>query len=60
MTNVLIATHNKNKRKELKTLLNGFPDVKVLILDDLDANPPIIVEDGKTFRQNAFKKAVIT
>lgn len=60
MTKVLVATHNKNKGKELKALLSGLPDVKVLILDDLDVNPPIIIEDGRTFRQNAVKKAVIT
>ena len=29
-------------------------------LDDLDTMPPMIVEDGKTFRQNAVKKAVTT
>jgi len=29
-------------------------------LRDLSVAPPVIVEDGKTFRQNAIKKAIIT
>ena len=58
MTKILIATHNDKKRKELKTLLKDFNGIKVMNLDDLDVLPPIIVEDGRTFRQNAVKKAV--
>jgi XTP/dITP diphosphohydrolase len=58
MTKILIATHNTKKRHELKALLKGFNGIKVINLDDLDVAPPIIVEDGRTFRQNAVKKAV--
>ena len=58
MTRILVATHNKNKRRELKALLKEFKDVKVMNLDDLKVQPPIIVEDGRTFRQNSVKKAV--
>ncbi|MEA3489474.1 MAG: RdgB/HAM1 family non-canonical purine NTP pyrophosphatase [Candidatus Omnitrophota bacterium] len=58
MTKILIATHNSKKRRELRTLLRDFKGVKVMNLDDLDVAPPIIVEDGRTFRQNAVKKAV--
>jgi XTP/dITP diphosphohydrolase len=58
MTNILVATHNHRKRKELGTLLKGFRGIKVMDLDDLDVAPPNVVEDGKTFRQNAVKKAV--
>lgn len=58
MTNILIATHNDKKRKELKTLLEDFENIKVMNLSDLEVQPPMIVEDGKTFRQNAVKKAV--
>jgi len=58
MTKILIATHNSKKRKELKALLKSFKGIKILNLDDLDVVPPIIVEDGKTFRQNAVKKAL--
>lgn len=60
MTNILIATHNYKKRAELKTLLSSFSSIKVLDLDALEKAPPVIIEDGKTFRQNAVKKAVIT
>lgn len=55
---LLLATHNQKKRKELGSIMKGMEDIKVMILDDLKIEPPIIVEDGKTFRQNAVKKAV--
>jgi XTP/dITP diphosphohydrolase len=55
---ILIASHNKKKRDEIKTLLKEFKNIGVLNLDDLDVSPPIIVEDGKTFRQNSVKKSV--
>lgn len=58
MTKILVATYNDKKRKEIKSLLKEFKDIKVMNFDDLDILPPIIVEDGKTFRQNAVKKAV--
>ncbi len=58
MIKMLIATHNSKKRQELKSLLRDYPAIKVMNLDDLNVAPPIIVEDGKTFRQNAVKKAV--
>jgi XTP/dITP diphosphohydrolase len=55
---ILLATYNKHKREEIKSLLKGFRDITVLTLNDLKVEPPMIVEDGKTFRQNAVKKAV--
>ena len=58
MTKMLVATHNSNKRREIKSLLKEHSSIKVMNLDDLNVAPPIIVEDGKTFRQNAVKKAV--
>jgi XTP/dITP diphosphohydrolase len=58
MINVLIATHNSKKRKEIKALLKDSKGVKIMNLDDLVIAPPIIIEDGRTFRQNAVKKAV--
>ena len=57
MIKILVATHNAKKLRELKTLLKNFPKVKVLNLDDLNVAPPIIVEDGKTFEENAIIKA---
>ncbi|MGB2601692.1 MAG: RdgB/HAM1 family non-canonical purine NTP pyrophosphatase [Candidatus Omnitrophota bacterium] len=61
MLEILVATHNVNKRREIKALLKNFNKrTRVMNLDDLDTMPPMIVEDGKTFRQNAVKKAVTT
>ena len=57
--NIVIATRNKNKKKELKDLLKT-KKFSILTLDDLGKNIPHIVEDGKTFRQNAVKKAILT
>jgi XTP/dITP diphosphohydrolase len=59
MADILLATQNDNKKRELKALFKDISDIRVLTVDDLNFNPPIIVEDGKTFRQNAVKKAVI-
>lgn len=57
MTQLVIATKNKNKKKELEKLLKPL-GMKVLGLSDLRIYIPHIVEDGKTFRQNAIKKAL--
>jgi len=60
MIKILIATHNKNKKKEVKNILKKFTNIRIIDLSSLKVKTPIIVEDGKTFRQNAVKKAVIT
>lgn len=57
MKKLIIATTNKNKKKELEKLLKGL-GAKVLSLPDLKMHVPHVVEDGKTFRQNAVKKAL--
>ena len=57
MKRIVIATTNKNKKKELKKLLSGL-NVKVMQLGDLEIRLPAVTEDGKTFRQNAIKKAL--
>lgn len=59
MTRLLVASHNVKKRDEIKVLLKEFKDLKIIYFDDLDGPVPMIVEDGKTFRENAVKKAVI-
>lgn len=53
--NLIIATANKHKLREFKELLKEFP-FTILSLADLPHIPPII-EDGKTFYENALKKA---
>lgn len=56
MIDIIIATRNKNKIKEIKVLLGEMP-LNILSLDDGDWQIPDIVEDGKTFKENAIKKA---
>lgn len=58
MTELLVATTNKKKKKELVRLLKGL-DVKILTLADFK-NIPKIKEDKNTFEGNAAKKAVVT
>ncbi|MBF0522543.1 MAG: XTP/dITP diphosphatase [Candidatus Omnitrophica bacterium] len=56
MKEIVVATKNEGKLREIKNLLEdlGF---KVTSLKDYP-HAPEIVEDGKTFAQNAIKKAV--
>ncbi|MFH1776930.1 MAG: XTP/dITP diphosphatase [Candidatus Omnitrophota bacterium] len=53
---IIIATQNPKKAKELKELLTEL-EVTVTTLKDYDLNFHI-VEDGKTLKGNAIKKAV--
>ena len=57
MKRLVIATRNKKKKKELEKLVKGL-NVKVSSLSELKAHIPHVVEDGRTFRQNAVKKAL--
>jgi len=52
---IVIATHNKDKLKELK---RGFSELNIELLD-LSSFPEIgeIIEDGETLRENAYIKA---
>jgi len=52
---IVIASRSKGKQTEIKELLKDFP-VKILTLDDFGPLPEI-EEDGKTFEENAYKKA---
>ncbi len=53
---IVLATKNKGKIKEFKTLFNDL-NIDILSLHDIEPPPPEIIEDGKTFFDNAFKKA---
>ncbi|MCX5692948.1 MAG: RdgB/HAM1 family non-canonical purine NTP pyrophosphatase [Candidatus Omnitrophica bacterium] len=53
---LVVATRNKDKLREIKALLKSFP-VKVFSLDSFKGVPEIM-EDGKTLEDNAIKKAV--
>ncbi len=55
MKEIVIATKNEHKIIEMKKMLEPL-GYKVLTLFDFDEFPEII-EDGKTFKANAFKKA---
>ena len=52
---LLVATRNKKKLAEIRDLLKDLP-LKITSLDDYRSLPKID-EDGKTFEQNAIKKA---
>jgi XTP/dITP diphosphohydrolase len=55
MKELLVATGNKGKLQELEHLLAGIVE-KIFSLADFPDLPPV-VEDGKTFTENAVKKA---
>jgi len=55
MLEILIATNNLGKVKEIKDILDSR-QIKILNMKDFP-NLPKIEEDGKTYQENAFKKA---
>jgi XTP/dITP diphosphohydrolase len=56
MSKLLIATNNKGKIKELHELLNGLG---IQLLTPAQVNLDIdVVEDGRTYAENATKKAL--
>jgi len=55
---LLVATKNKKKLQEIKEILGGL-NLKITSLADYPRTPRII-ENGKTFRENAAKKAIKT
>ena len=55
MLEILIATNNLGKVKEIKDILDSSK-IKILTMKDFPPLPKI-EEDGKTYQENAFKKA---
>ena len=53
---LIVATKNKNKLKEIKGILRGL-EVSIVSLNELEKKFRI-VENAKTFRENAFRKAL--
>jgi XTP/dITP diphosphohydrolase len=53
---LVIATKNKKKLEEIKEILKDLP-LKMYSLSDF-SHTPRIIENGKTFRENAIKKAI--
>ncbi len=56
MTQLLVATRNKKKLSEIKEILKGI-DLDLLSLGAYK-DAPQVLENGKTFQENAVKKAV--
>ena len=55
MKKLILASNNAKKVKEIKAILGGLPiEVKSLKDEGIDID---VVEDGKTFEENAKKKA---
>lgn len=52
---LVIATRNKKKLKEIKYMLKGL-NLKITSLANYN-NLPKIIEDGQTFQENAIKKS---
>ncbi len=55
MIDLLVATTNSGKLTEIQAFLKHLP-VHIVSLNDLQ-NPPAVVEDGRSFEENALKKA---
>lgn len=55
---LLLATRNHKKKIEMQEILQGL-DLSILTLEELPFFPEV-EEDGKTFAENAIKKAVYT
>ncbi len=54
--NLVVATQNKKKLEEIKEILKPF-DLKITSLADYPGAPRV-AENGKTFKENAVKKAL--
>ena len=55
---LVVATRNKNKLREFREILQGL-DIEIRSLDDFGPTPEA-VEDGDSFDENAYKKALHT
>lgn len=57
MLQLLAATSNKHKVEEFRKLLSDLNDRVNIITSDTIPNFPELIEDGKSFEENAEKKA---
>lgn len=55
MFELVLATNNKNKIKEIKQILKGL-QIRFYTFEDFE-NIENVIEDGNTFEENAVKKA---
>jgi len=56
ISRIVIGTYNQKKKEEIRNILHGEP-FELLDLENFK-NPPDVVEDGVTFKENATKKAI--
>lgn len=56
---LIVATYNQGKLREIKELLKEL-NLDILSLNDLSREKIKIIEDGKSFFDNAYKKAKIS
>ena len=56
MREIVVATRNQKKLEEIKEIMKGLK-IKFLSLEDI-SNAPYVNEDGKSFVENAAKKAI--
>jgi XTP/dITP diphosphohydrolase len=56
MQTLVLATKNRGKLEELRALLVSVP-LRVVSVEEVVRTPPHVVEDGRTFAENAIKKA---
>ena len=56
---IVLATSNRNKIEEIKELLKA-PGLEIVSPAAFGSSPPVAEEDGKTFMENARKKAIAT
>jgi len=54
---ILVATSNKGKLKEIKAILGDLNGVRILSLNDVNCGDIKVEETGKTFQDNALIKA---
>lgn len=57
MLEIVLATRNRDKVREIKKILNGI-SARLLSLEDFPGCPKV-VEDGETLEANAKKKALV-
>jgi len=55
MKKIVLATRNKHKIEEMKTILHDLP-LEILTLNDYP-DTPVLREDGATFQENSLQKA---
>lgn len=58
MNKVVLASKNKHKLEEIKKISSDLP-IEWVLLNNLDQEIPEIIEDGTSFEENAFKKAMV-